>query len=361
MHRDIAPALLATLLVLAGCSAVPAGLPGAGPGGSGVGADAPVHGGVAADGAEAVGGVGGADGTTAERPTDAGVLDAAPADRPTDIDDFEHLNVTVTEVTFERIDGPSVTFDVDDQTIDLARLHGKNATLVDSSRMPEGVYTGAVIEVDGATGILETGEAVDVRLPGGQLRIEEPFTVEDDAPLEFAFDVTVVAADEDGEYVLAPVVSGPGGTDGSARAADGSLAEVDPTATEREGTAGEPATGDDGDAGADRYGTIGRGGAADRTGGAGSGDSAEATGDVDIEFDGATSPGETLLVTVTRDGAPVSGATVEVGGETRRTNRYGTAAVAVPDDTRVLTVAVEHDGERAKLVREYADRGGPDG
>lgn len=332
MCSDTVPVLLTTLLVLAGCSAVPGGLPGAPPGESNIGTAVP-------------------DQEDAAAVAPNAVLGPTTFDRSADIEQFEHLNVTVTGVTFERVNGPSVEFDVDAQTIDLVRLHGTNATLVNSSQIPEGTYTSASIEIDEGIGTLESGETVDVRLPAGQLRIDEAFAVDGGESIEFVFDITVVGTDHDGEYVLAPVVSDTGGSNRVDRLADETLSEVDQTAT---GSTRKRATRDDGDGTSDgRGGIIGRGGGGDLSGG---------NGDVDIEFHGGTSPGETLLVSVARGNIPIVGATIEIGGETLRTNRYGTAAVKVPDDAKMLTVKVEHDGERATLVREYADRPaeGPD-
>lgn len=164
---------------------------------------------------------------------DTGSVSFWISDQRNAIDQFEHLNVTVTAVGFvpagdgapnaggdgtPATDGPDdagdgtdgagvVTYDVDNRTVDLTELQGENATLLGDYDLPAGTYAAVFVEVSEATGTLATGEQVKVTLPSDRLRLSVPVTVEADGSVDYVFDVAVHETGRDGEYVLRPVVS----------------------------------------------------------------------------------------------------------------------------------------------------------
>lgn len=250
MTRPIAAIVLAGLLLLAGCS-----------GGVLPGTDSPTQTGTAGDGGE----VGASSGT----------VHFYVSDEENAISDFEHLNVTVTRVGFQRAgggddeatespagtetrastgaettDGPSDSatptgtatpstaesptaseesgddgkagweeFAVENETVDLTTLQGDNATLVDSFDLEAGSYDTVFIYVGAVEGTLANGERVTVKLPSEKLQLHERFEVGGDEEVEFVFDITVHEAGKSGKYVLSPVAS-ESGTDVPMRKVD---------------------------------------------------------------------------------------------------------------------------------------------
>ncbi|PSQ15529.1 hypothetical protein BRD00_13770 [Halobacteriales archaeon QS_8_69_26] len=223
----IAAALFALLVVLAGCTG---GLAGDG------GAD---------DGAGPTGDASVDDGD--QRDTDGGAVNFWISDQPNDIDDFEHLNVTVTKVAFhhvggnatdreagasdegnatdgaegegEREDGAEdeagesengrwIERDVDNRSVDLTRLKGNNATLIGAFDLPEGQYSKVFVYVGGIDATLaDGGESANVKLPSDRLHLNEKFEVTSDESPDFVFDIAVHEAGNSGKYILKPVVS----------------------------------------------------------------------------------------------------------------------------------------------------------
>jgi len=190
-HQGIAAVAMAAMLVLAGCSGAPGG-------GSG----------------------------TAE----TGTVSFYVSDQPNAIDDFEHLNVTITEVAFASgtsenstsgnetdansttaEDGAWETYDVN-ATVDLTQYRGANATLLGNLSVPEGDYSTVKMEVSTVEGTLENGSETEVKLPSGGLNVPKGMTVSADEPVSFVFDVSVVKAGNSGGHILKPVV-GESGTD----------------------------------------------------------------------------------------------------------------------------------------------------
>lgn len=175
-----------------------------------------------------------------------GTVNVYLSDETGSIDDFEHLNVTITQVGFKRpcggcdrnrtrdgghhgdgdgghhggkdgkqamhpMDGDSrsdrwVVVDVDSQTVDLTRFRGKNATQLRTANVPAGTYKKVFIYVSDVNATLKSGEQVDVNLPGTHLKIEDRFTVEQGGSVSFVFDVTVFQRGNQ-TYVLKPVAS----------------------------------------------------------------------------------------------------------------------------------------------------------
>lgn len=243
-QRRLTAVALVAAVVLAGCSA---GIDGSAAGG----ADQP--------------------GTDVSTSTETGTLDFYVSDQPTAIGDFERLAVTVTEVGVHRAgagddpddegdespptattesnsttaDGNStnsttttnatttrtatpdstaspeagnesdgdagwISHAVDDATVDLTELQGDNATKIANVSLPAGEYNGVYVAVSNVTGVLTTGETVDVKLPSGRLRLHEGFALGANDTTSFVFDIAVHETGN-GRYVLRPVVgqSGP--------------------------------------------------------------------------------------------------------------------------------------------------------
>lgn len=256
------------------------------------------------------------DATGTEQPSasmDGGQVNFYVSDERNAIDDFEHLNVTVTKIGFHRggENGTWVERDVDDATVDLTELQGENATLVDSYDLPNGTYTKVFLYVGEANGTLNaTDEETNVKLPSEKLQLNKQFVVENGSEVDFVFDVTVVKAGNSGKYVLKPVV-GESGTDVPIRKVGGE--------DEADGEGDEAAT-----------------------------DGLTAT------FVGNVTRGENATVHVIRDGEPVENATVFVNGEEAgTTGADGEFGFPVDENATELTVrVVEGDGE-AELEVEF--------
>jgi len=266
MRRVVTAGLVALLVVTAGCVGGIGGTPTAGDG--------------ASDGA------GSGDGAAT---SESGTVNFYVSDQPNDMDDFEHLNVTVTTVRFHLVeenatagtasetataapnetvtatatatespntttptitavedeteteeaedeeeregdeesesddeseDGRWVTREVNATTVDLTRLRGANATLVERFDLPAGEYDQVRLEVSETEGVLKDGSTTEVKLPSERLKLTQEFTVGDGEEVDFVYDVTVHKAGNSGKYVLRPVAS-ESGTDVPIERVDG--------------------------------------------------------------------------------------------------------------------------------------------
>jgi hypothetical protein len=325
------------------------------------------------------------------------------SDERNDIDDFEHLNVTVTEVGFERADsGESedeeknettttagattaapasngttavatdtstaenattemddapttadeedpgeesgeegrVTVDIPDTTVDLTELRGANASLLANVTVPNGTYETVFIEVGAVNGTLKTGDGTAVKLPSGRLHLEEGFTARSGDSVDFVYDVTAIKAGQSGTYILKPVVS-ESGTDVPIETPGENRGSEDRGDSEREDR-GENRGEDRGEPGP-----------------------AEQESALTLSIDGNVTAGENVTVTVTRNGSPVENATVDVDdGVERTTAAEGTLVVTVPDDDEFEVEAEAGDDEAELEVEldaesEDDDRGDP--
>ncbi|WP_430503992.1 DUF4382 domain-containing protein [Haloparvum sp. PAK95] len=171
---------------------------------------------------------------------DTGTVSLYLSDEENAIDDFRHLNVTITKVGLKRADGnwsgrggggPGghgdhdhrhrdrwVVTDVDNRTVDLTELRGPNATLLANLSIENGTYEKAFVHVSAVDATLENGTQVDVELPSGRLKVKDEFRVEGGTTVDFVVDVTVVERDDG--YVIVPRVS-ESGTDVPVCRADG--------------------------------------------------------------------------------------------------------------------------------------------
>ncbi|MBB6647718.1 DUF4382 domain-containing protein [Halobellus ruber] len=355
MNRNaVAAALVAGLVLLAGCSGGLTGTPDGTTGES------------ALDG-----------GTTAEEiEGETGTVNVYISDERNDIDDFEHLNVTISRVGVKPAGDDSdgedaddedaddtetedvntetattesgetetetpdadeaddsdadddvddadqddsegesewIEYEVDNRTVDLTELKGKNATKLSSLDVPNGSYEKVFVHVSEVEGTLKDGSDQRVKLPSGKLQLNSAFTVGDGEEVDFVFDITAIKAGNSGKYILKPVISESG--------TDVEIDDVDEEDDERE---------DDDD---ER--TEGRENA------------------LNASFDGTVTAGENVTLGVTQDADPVEGATVFVDGERAgTTGADGAYVIQVPDDAEELDVKVTFQGAEAELEIE---------
>lgn len=156
---------------------------------------------------------------------ETGTVNFYVSDQQNAIDQFEHLNVTVTEVTFVRADGDAdgdsatdsenesrVTVDVDNVTVDLTKLQGAKSALIGQSAVASGNYSKVFLSVGTIDGTLTDGSTADVKLPSNRLRLNRPFTVGNGEEVNFVFDISVVERGPKG-YILKPVAGQSGTSD----------------------------------------------------------------------------------------------------------------------------------------------------
>ncbi|WP_415379195.1 DUF4382 domain-containing protein [Halosimplex sp. TS25] len=355
MKRAVLALATALLVVTAGCAATP-----------GTGTPA-ADGGDGASGDDTDGDASGTDsGTEDEDASDSGTVNFYVSDEPNDMDDFEHLNVTITSVQFHLVDaanesadeenastatatatavnatdaddsdatetdadeeseedeeredeademddedegedGRWVTRDVNATSVDLSQLRGANATLLEQFDLPAGEYDKIHMEVSEVNGTLKNGDSQRVKLPSGKLQLNSQFTVENGSEVDFVYDVTVHEAGNSGKYILKPVVSESG--------TDVEIERVDD---------------DDNDD--------------DRS--------------ISASFVGNVSAGENVTVLVTENGSAIENATVSVDdGAAGTTDADGEYVVSVPSDAEELEVEVESGDAEAELEAEFED------
>ncbi|WP_299265391.1 DUF4382 domain-containing protein [Halorientalis sp.] len=258
---------LAGMLVLAGCS-------------GGVGDGTPTTG----------------DGTPTTSGTSSVVItDAAESgvnfyvsDQENAIGDFDHLNVTIAEIGFQRAEGGWSEHAVEKRTVDLTRLQGANATRLTTVQPENGTYTKVFADVSDVNATLTTGEQVRVKLPSEKLQLNSEFTVGANASTNFVFDIAVHKAGNSGKYILRPVVS-QSGTD----------VPIEPVDEELE---------------------------------------------VEFVDEESVTRGGNATLAVTRDDEPVANATVEIDGErVGTTDADGRVTVTVPDEEKFKLVVKAGD------------------
>ncbi|WP_435123738.1 DUF4382 domain-containing protein [Halobaculum sp. D14] len=315
-HRTWAAVGAALMLLLAGCSG---GL--TGPSGSG-----------------------GGDGT--------GTVNFYVSDQQNAIDQFEHLNVTVTQVTLVRAEGAAnsstdgdadanataeagadgqVTYDVSNVTVDLTELQGANASKLGSFGVPDGQYDKVFVYVSDVDGTLTSGESVRVKLPSSKLQITKQFTVGNGEEVDFVFDISVFKAGNSGKYVLKPVVSQSGTGDQVEIRETGDRKQKQTQKQKQKRGAGDDAN--------------------------------ETATALNASFVGSVAAGENATVSVTRNGTAVENASVRVtqhvDGElsvtTETTTGNGTATFAVAANATKLTVLVEDGDDDVELERGFGD------
>ena len=379
MNRNaLAAALVAGLVLLAGCSSGFTGSP------DGTTGESALDGETTAEGIEG----------------ETGTLNMYISDEQNAIEDFEHLNVTITrvgvkpagddgedddadddrdtdvddtdtddtdadnttedgdsnetaddtnttessEVETETPDaedgsegdgGEWVEHEVDNRTVDLTELKGANATKLSSLDVPNGSYEKVFVYVSDVNGTLKDGTDQRVKLPSGKLQLNSEFTVGNGEEVDFVFDITAVKAGNSGKYILKPVISESG--------TDVEIDDVDER-DDHEDDEREDNEDREDDERADEE---------ERDD--------ERDADLNASFDGNVTAGENVTLSVTSDGEPVEGATVFVGGDRAgTTDANGTYVIQVPDDAEELEVEVTHQGSETELEVELGDESDSD-
>ena len=256
-------------------------------------------------------------GAGAATASDEGSLNFYVSDEKNAIDDFEHLNATVSKVGFQRggESGNWTEYDVDNRTVDLTELKGDNATLMETFELESGNYTKVFVHVSEVNGTLTDGSSADVKLPSEKLQLNENFTVEENATVDFVYDITVVKRGNSGSYNIKPVASESG--------TDVPIDDVD----ERDNA-----------------------------------DDADDEADLAAEFVGNVSAGENATVRVTSGEEPVANATVTYNGTEYTTDADGEATFTVAENASEVEVSVTFDGAETEVETDVgADDGGSDG
>ena len=131
-------------------------------------------------------------------------------DQPSAIDDFDILNVTVSEVMLHKTgeadsetNGTWITLEPSNHSFDLKTLQEGNVTTIVNESVETGKYTQVRLIVEFAKGIAN-GSMVNVTVPSGMLKVVKPFTITENQTVTFIFDINVVKAGE--EYNLVPVI-----------------------------------------------------------------------------------------------------------------------------------------------------------
>jgi len=227
------------------------------------------------------------------------------------IGDFESLVVTITSVGVHKAGedgGWQLGFPPDTEELDLVPLQEENAQEIWDGTLPDGEYTMVFVYVSAVSGTLNNGDPVEVKLPSDKLHINTHFSIPEDSPVSFVFDLSVVAAgsEQSGiKYILKPVV----GESGPNR----EFTEVRPE----------------------------RGRERER---------------LRLELEGDIAPGETVTLVVTFEDEPVAGAEVEVNGEEIGTTEDdGTISFTIPEDVDELKIEVKLDELEGELEIEFSE------
>jgi len=225
------------------------------------------------------------------------------------IGDFESLVVTISSVGVHKAgeDGGWLEFPPDTEELDLVPLQEENAQEIWDGTLPDGEYTNVFVYVSAINGTLNNDDPVEVKLPSDKLHINTHFSIPEDSPVNFVFDLSVVAAgnEQSGiEYILKPVVSESG--------PDQEFTEVSPPEAEEE--------------------------------------------ELDLELQGDVAPGETVTLLVTFEEEPVDGAEVEVNGEEiGATGDDGTISFTIPEDADELEIEVKKGEQEGELEVELSE------
>ncbi|WP_181685127.1 DUF4382 domain-containing protein [Halorhabdus salina] len=354
MNRTVIAVFLALTMVLAGCST---GVSSPSVTGDGLPGDATST--VAEDASEAT------DGTSDDGSGAVGSVAMYISDERNAIDQFAHLNVTITHVGFKPAasdgnDAPRTTpenatvdtqtidngtaetgvdetesgefettadaatetgedgdseragwleRDVEVRSVDLTRLQGPNATLLGNLSVPADEYTTIFVSVSEIEGTLQSGEEVTVKLPSQKLHLNRGFTLSEGESVSFVFDLTVFEAGNSGKYILKPVVS-----------ESGPDQEIDRVDDDRGAS--------DRDADRDR----------DR---------------LEARFAGPVEPGENATVVVSQNGSAVVNATVSADDQSvETTNASGLATVSVPAEATEFELEIVTDEAETTLSWE---------
>ncbi|AGB14887.1 hypothetical protein Halru_0241 [Halovivax ruber XH-70] len=98
-------------------------------------------------------------------------------------------------------------YDLDDPTVDLTKLKGPKATVLDELDVPAGEYVAVDMFVSDIHAVLTDGTETTLKIPSERLKIRTPFTVAADEELDFVYDIAPKKAGQSGKYILTPVIS----------------------------------------------------------------------------------------------------------------------------------------------------------
>ncbi|MFB6185340.1 MAG: DUF4382 domain-containing protein [Halobacteriaceae archaeon] len=212
--------------------------------------------------------------------------------------------------------------DVDDQTIDLTQYQGKNATLLGQFSVPNGTYTTVFVYVSEINATLKDGSQVNVKLPSRKLQIHTQFTVSPNESVDFVFDISVFKAGKSGMYILKPVIS-QSGTD----------VEINPKgdqATDKQSKQNkqnkEKAPAEKGN---------------------------EQTDALNASLLGDVVQGENVTVKVTKNGSAIEDAQIFLNNSRiGETNTNGTLTFQVPDDANEIKIVIRYKGTELTIKHD---------
>lgn len=242
------------------------------------------------------------------------------------------------DASSESSDGGWVTHEVDHATVDLTELQGAKATKLGQFDASGGEYTAVYVRVSSVEGTLKGGETVDVKLPSQKLRVNKGFSLRGGEQVDFVFDITVHEAGKSGKFVVRPVVGESGADVELEEVARGGAHETTTESADGESTETASEPAD---------------GDSTETASESTDDHFADASDLRAAFVGAVAAGENATVKVTdAAGDPVEGATLQVDGEiVARTNADGEANVLIPADAETAVVVVAKGDAEVTLER----------
>ncbi|HUV57136.1 MAG TPA: DUF4382 domain-containing protein [Dehalococcoidales bacterium] len=249
---------------------------------------------------------------TAPNPKPEGNFRLLISDDANAIGDFASLIVTISSVGVHKAGENGGWLEVslaEEEELDLVSLQGENAEEIWSGNFTAGQYTNVFIYVSDIDAELNNGDSTEVKLPSDKLHINTNFSIPEDSPVSFVFDISVVATGNDKNgvsYIIKPVISQSGPNQ--------KFTEVKSRERERD----------------------------------------RERESLDLELEGDIAPGETVTLLVTFNGEPVVGATVEVNGEEiGETGDDGTISFTIPDDAGELEIEVKRGEQEGELEFEF--------
>jgi hypothetical protein len=127
-----------------------------------------------------------------------------------EIEQFDHLNITFTEVQVKSNGALTmsqwVTIPLERTTVDLVPLRDNITARLGLGKVTSGAYSQVRIAVESATGELKDGRTVDVVVPSGELKTDAAFSVRAQGEVSLVLRLHVVEAG--GQYLLRPVFAG---------------------------------------------------------------------------------------------------------------------------------------------------------
>jgi hypothetical protein len=131
------------------------------------------------------------------------------SDEVNDVGDFESLDIEISRVLL-HLGGDEekvIEFEPGVKMVNLADLQGTRAQEIWRGDVPDGEYNKVVLEVSQVSGVLlGSGEEIEIKLPSGKLQISKPFQIESSEVINFVYDLTVVKAGQNGQYILKPQI-----------------------------------------------------------------------------------------------------------------------------------------------------------